>query len=301
MDKQYIFRRTDFSADQLLWDIEDNVGIKVGRYSLQESMSGALNTSGNEITVIIYGVEQLPTAPPYFQGRVLTLEEEKELEATILGHRPRPAKYKGNFSGPVTRYADSVGRVLVRNKTTTDEKYASGFLFEQRDRFLTAAHVVDPDRLELIGIEFGDKLVKARILQIDLLHDVALLQLDHPVMAAPFRIRYPFIDPNSLGSQCIVIGFPSIPGMEHSPSFYEVSLVSQKHNYIMKQDLIELSTHLGSGCSGAPVLSLDHSLVGMIVGFPDDGGHETTSTSRIIWPKWTPVAVPCNELASWNR
>lgn len=299
MDKIYKFHRTGYSAHQLLWDIEDNVGVRVGRHSEQESVSGALNTSGNEITVVVYGPEQSPTTPPYVQGKVLSAEEEEQLELAIMQHTPRAPNYQGELSDAVTRYADSVGRVLVREKSTGDEKYASGFLYERRDCLLTAAHVIEPEKFDLAGIEFSNSLVEAKIIKVDLLHDIALLKLHRPVSASPFRIRYPFVAPGSLGKHCVVIGYPSIPGMEHSPSFYEVSLVSKKRNYIMQQDLIELSTHLGSGCSGAPVLTIDHSLIGMIVGFPDDGTGETGR--RVIWPKWTPVAVPSNELAAWNQ
>lgn len=300
MQKVYRFRRTGYDPEQLAWDIEDHLGIKIMAYHAHDFVVGHMNTAGDEITISIYEMDQDPRAAARGVrrlGRLLTREEEEALAEVVAQHVPRQRIYRGNLAGAVTRYKDSVARIIVRDKASGDEKYASGFLYQNNRTLVTAAHVVDPDRLDLLGIEFPSGRVEGRVSKFELLHDLALLDLSVSVPASPFRIRHDLVVPDHLGTACVVIGYPDIPGMEPSPSFYEVSLVSLKRNYVMQQDLVELSTHLGSGCSGAPVLTLDHSLVGMIVGFPSR--EHVGADTQIIWPKWTPVAVTCNEIGRW--
>lgn len=299
MHKVYQFHRSGYDAEQLAWDIEDHLDIKIMAYHAHDSVVGYINTGGDEITICIYERDQEPRATSSVRllGRLLTQEEENALAEVVAQHVPRPRIYRGNLAGAVTRYKDSVARIIVRDRASGDEKYASGFLYQSNRTLMTAAHVVDPDKLELLGIEFPSGRVQGRIKKFELIHDLALLDLSVPVPASPFRIRHDLVVPDHLGTACVVIGYPDIPGMEPSPSFYEVSLVSLKRNYVMQQDLLELSTHLGSGCSGAPVLTLDHSLVGMIVGFPSR--EHIGADTQIIWPKWTPVAVTCNEIGKW--
>lgn len=301
MHKVYRFRRTGYDAEQLAWDIEDRLDIKIMAYHPHDSVVGHMNTGGDEITIFIYEpIHQLQTESGVLQqGKLLTLEEENALAEVVAQHVPRPRVYRGNLAGAVTRYKDSVARIIVRDKASGDEKYASGFLYQNNRTLMTAAHVVDPDKLEILDIKFPSGSVQGRITKFESLHDLALLDLAVSVPASPFRIRHDLVVPDHLGTACVVIGYPDIPGMEPSPSFYEVSLVSLKRNYVMQQDLLELSTHLGSGCSGAPVLTLDHSLMGMIVGFPSR--EHIGADTQIIWPKWTPVAVTCNELGKWVK
>jgi hypothetical protein len=154
---------------------------------------------------------------------------------------------------------------------------------------MTAAHVVEKGKWEVQTIEFGTTQCESHICYYNLKSDIAILKLNQNIRESPIRVRSTLTMPRDLGMGCVAIGYPNIPGMEPSPSIYELSIVSVKQNYIMGQRLFELSTHLGSGMSGAPVLNDQLSLVGMVIGYPGEDGP---------WPKWTPVAVTYDELCS---
>jgi hypothetical protein len=272
----YEFHRTGFDADQLAMDIEDALGLAI----FTVPQEAGLNTYGQERIVVTT------------KSRDLSPEELEKLRKVIAEHVPRPFIYKGNFARVVTQHAPSVGRVVVRCKETGEEKFASGFLFKCRDRLLTAAHVVEKGKWEIQCIEFGNTKANGTLVYYDLKRDIALLVLAQEIKASPIKIRYSLRMPEDLGMNCVGVGYPNIPGMEPSPSFYELSIVSRKFNYIMGQQLLEMSTHLGSGMSGAPLLNEQLSLAGMVIGYPGEDGP---------WPKWTPVAVPCNELTTLSE
>lgn len=301
MEKHYVFRKSNYDAEQLAWDIEDRVGIRIMAYHTTDSVFGYMSTGGDEIRVAIYQSYRETRQPSAVQqlGKILTVEQEDLLSETIAQHVPRHRIYRGNLSGTVTRYRDSVARILVRNRSTGEDKYASGFLYESSRILFTAAHVVDSRHFDVLGIEFPKQRVDGRIVKIDLRHDMAMLELDKSIDASPLRVRHDLLIPDHLGTSCVVIGYPDIPGMEPSPSFYKVTPVSLKHNYVMSQDLIELSTHLGSGCSGAPVVTANHSLIGMVIGYPSRENSDDIPP-EIVWPKWTPGAVTCNEVRHWG-
>lgn len=221
----------------------------------------------------------------------LTVSEERTLGEVIERHLPRSAGWSGRFANVVDHYASAVGRIIVASKDTGDEKFATGFLFDTRCLLLTAAHVVDPERLELQYVEFGDRRVGAVVKTVDHKSDIATLELDAPVEASPLRIRLP---PTSVawGSECVVIGFPNIPGMEPTPpSVYELQLASVKRNYIVGERLLDLSTHLGSGFSGSPVIDGRHALLGIVIAFPEEHVPANDESAAPVWPRWTPWAI----------
>lgn len=296
---EYVFHRTGYDAGQLAWDIEDETDLCIGGSGSEgiSVLEGYMNTGGDEIRIVTYEPDTIPAAPAgiIFRARRLTPLDEERLRQVVEGHVPRQVLYRGRLAAPVTRYARSVARVLVRNTETGEERFATGFLFERRDLLLTAAHVVTQP-FELAAIEFGDLIVRGQVECHDALRDVALVTLDRNLQAPPLRIRRAIVAPADVGMDCVVMGFPDIPGMMPSPSVYELRVASIRRNYMMNQGVLELSTHLGSGCSGAPVLNDRHSLLGMVIGYPSS---DHVADARYPWPKWTPIAVTCNELSAY--
>lgn len=275
MAREYIFKRSAFDADQLALDIEDALGFTI----FGSPQEASLFTRDGQITFT-------------HQLRDLTDEEVARLQNTIEEHIPRPYIYKGNFSRLITRYAPSTGRILVKNDETGEERFATGFIYRKRDCLITAAHVVEKMKWTVQAIEFGTTRCESSLSYYDLKRDIAVLRLDREIRESPIRVRFRLTMPRDLGMGCVAIGYPNIPGMEPSPSIYELSIVSVKQNYIMGQKLFEMSTHLGSGMSGAPVLNNHLSLVGMVIGYPGEDGP---------WPKWTPVAVTYDEICSLDE
>lgn len=300
---KYIFRRTGHDPTQLAWDIEDQTDLRIGGSGSDglHTIEGYINTSGDTVQVVLYEEGSIPTAPEglSFRARTLNHLEEEHLREVVMNHVARPMIYHGGMAPVVTRYAWSVARILVKNSQTGDEKFATGFLFESRDMFLTASHVVTLPFV-IQRIEFGNMSIGGEVVRNDVKRDIALLRLDREIQAPSLRIRRAIRAPDDLGMECVVVGFPNIPGMESSPSIYELRLASIRKNYLMGQDVIELSTYLGSGCSGAPVLNARHSLIGMVVGYPDEQRGDHDAGRGYPWPKWTAVAVPCNELVGWR-
>lgn len=126
------------------------------------------------------------------------------------------------------------------------------------------------------------------------LKDIALLRLEREVQGLPIRIRLAIQMPQDQGMHCVALGFPDIPGFHPSMSAREVRVIAKRTCYLPKQELLELSEHLGSGMSGSPVLNDRLGLVGMIAGFPSS---EDTST----WPKWSIYAIPSDEIESFCK
>ncbi|MDT7042769.1 serine protease [Candidatus Nitronereus thalassa] len=284
--KKYVFQKEkgSFNPDQLAMDIEEKLNISIFGRGPYAPIEGFLSTKDGEIIVSIYQEDKLPN----FSARHLTPDEEERLAKIISEHKPYKETHRGPHARVVSRFSPSIGRILVKNQKTGDEKFATGFLFKQTDWLMTAAHVVEKDKWVIQQIEFGSTVVSCNeVLYYDLQKDLALLRLGKKISSSPVFIRQKLNYPDDLGMRCAVLGYPNIPGMEPSPSIYEISIVSQKNNYLMKQNLLEMSTHLGSGMSGTPVLNDNLSLVGIVIGFPGEEGP---------WPKWTPVALPCNEI-----
>lgn len=298
--KSYSFSRHFDDAwcdyEQVIWQIEDELNLKLMRYSIGEHVEGSSDgtTSFDHLDLSITFYTEVDDLE-YRDGlrtRTLTSGEEEALGEIVGRHCSRPREWRGNYADVVLHYAPSVGRIVVRANVTGDEKFASGFLFGTRTRLVTAAHVVDPDVVTLEFVEFGDHRVSAQIDRLDRRTDVAILTLDEPVAGSPLRTREQG-RPSGWGSPCLVVGFPNIPGMEPTPpSIYELQLTSLKRNYLIGEVLLELSTHLGAGFSGSPVLDDRHSLLGVVVAFPEEHDpQEVQEPGGPIWPRWTPVAI----------
>ena len=286
---EYWFHLNGCRFDQLLWEIEDKIGLRLMAYEEGDETDGYANGGGTD------------SSGPYdfdvFIKRPLTTTEQDLLAEVVAAHIPRARLYRGNAVNVVTRYSTRVGRLLVRNANTGEDRFASGFLFDRPDLLMTAAHVID-NPWQLQRVEFGEVKMHAKPLRIDTRKDIAILRLERPINGSPLRVRHVLEDTQCLGLECVVVGFPDIPGMEPSVSVYGVRIASVRNDYLMGQNVIERSTHLGSGASGAPVMSKRQNLVGMVVGYPErqDGGDKAYP-----WPKWTPVAVMNRKLIAWRQ
>jgi hypothetical protein len=294
--KQYIFTMTVLEPEQLALELEAEFGIQLWADHDPDTINGYLENETGKMTIHIYTEDRDPPRDgmPKLCGRTLTPQEEIRLQQLVARHVPSPSVYRGIMSRPVTYYTPAIGRILVWDNRDSKEKAATGFLFLNRDMVLTAFHVVDPAHITLNGIEFGSHNIGCTILHHDPLKDIALLRLEREVESLPIRIRLAIQMPQDQGMQCIALGFPATPGFHPLMSAREVRVVAKRASYVEKQELLELSEHLGSGMSGSPVLNDRLGLVGMIAGFPSS---EETDT----WPKWPIHAIPSDEIGSFCK
>lgn len=226
--------------------------------------------------------------------RILSAAEEATIRDLIEASSAVPLVWDGaELNNVAGRYFDSVGRVLLIDRRG-DNRFASGFLYRERNLLVTAAHVVDPAYLELASVQFGEFSTSGAVIRLDREKDIGLVRLDEPAPGRPIAINRP-VHTLKAGTRAVVIGHPNMPGLEPTPSIYELKIASVKRSYLMKTDLIELSTHLGGGFSGAPLLDEGHTLVGMVVAYPDSEGGDDVAIGK--WPRWTPLAVGSDEIA----
>ncbi len=290
--QRYKFQK-EVNCWQLGCEIEDFLGVKVAGYGSDCCLEGTVMLRGKELEICIFG-DDLPSdkSSYIYQSRILSADEELVLARIVAAHSPQRGIYKGKMANVLSRYSESICRISVINKKNGDRKFATGFLFEKFDQIMTAAHVIDPDQQEIDEIIFGCKTVELdKIILLDRTHDIALIKTKEKVLKSPFRIRIRReVDNDFYGMECMVLGFPNIPGTEPSCSFYPVSIISFKRYYLKKtQELLELSINLGPGCSGAPIINELHSLVGVVIGYPSSEG-------EIEGHKWMSFAVPCNRI-----
>jgi Trypsin. len=289
--QRYKFQKNNVDCWQLGCEIEDFLRIQVAGYGSDCYLEGQVWLRGKELEICIFG-DDLPSDKSSYRylRRILSAEEESVLAQIVAAHSPKKEIYKGKMANVISRYSESICRISVTNKENGDSKFATGFLFEEFDQIMTAAHVIDPDEQDIEEIIFGSKKVELdEILFLDRAHDIALIKIKEKVLKSPFRIRRE-LDNNIYGMECLVLGFPNIPGTEPSCSVYPVSIISVKKNYLKKgQELLELSINLGSGCSGAPIINELHSLIGMVIGYPSNEG-------EIEGQKWRSFAAPCDRI-----
>jgi S1-C subfamily serine protease len=288
--QRYKFQK-EVDCWQLACEIEDLLKIQLAGYGSACCLEGQVWLRGKELEICIFG-DDLPSDKSSYKylRRILSAEEESILAQIVAAHSPKKEIYKGKMSNVLSRYSESICRISVTDKENGDSKFATGFLFEEFDQIMTAAHVIDPDEQIIEEIIFGSKKVELdKILFFDRTHDIALIKIKEKVLKSPFRIRQE-LDDNIYGMECLVLGFPNFPGTEPSSSFYPISIISVKKNYLKKEQyLLELSINLGSGCSGAPIINGLHSLIGMVIGYPSNEGESERH-------KWMSFAVPCDKI-----
>jgi RNA-directed DNA polymerase len=288
----YVFRRDGIEFDQLLIDIEDEIGIRLRPFREGDIVEGYLKKQPDGVSLLLCNEDKETSAesPHKPRKRILNITEEKRLGQLIDEHVPQPLAYQGQFGRAVTRYAASIGRIIVTDKDQI-EKFATGFLFAKPDLVLTAAHVVNSKYVTVGFIEFGNVQAHCKILDCDEKTDIAVLKLDREIYVHPIKIRYALQMPRDRGVKCVAIGFPNMPGFNPDSDVRELSITGIRSNYLLKQELLALSVDLGPGMSGSPIIDEHLSLVGMVIGYPSDGNGDGGKQG-----KWSASAVSCNEI-----
>lgn len=291
----YWFPKLPLNPYQLTLDFEEALGINLLPETDSDEIDGHLKIHTKTVSVEICSRHPRSDRKSSSQ-RILTRQEEEILRRTYETHVPKELTFQGEMGQIVTRYAPSVGRIVVTNALGV-QKFATGFIVSKQNLMLTAAHVVDPEQLEIQFVEFEKVQVKCKILWLDMSLDVALLELEQQVNAWPLRIKRPLRMPQDRGMHCVTIGFPDEPGYVPRSVPVELYITDVTGNYILKQEILTLSRSLGSGTSGSPIINKARSLVGMVIGFGAEQSADDVDGNHKQKQKWSAAAVSCNDLA----
>jgi V8-like Glu-specific endopeptidase len=100
-----------------------------------------------------------------------------------------------------------------------------------------------------------------------------------------------------LGSPCLLMGYPNIPGAEPSLTIKELKVSSITPEYLeSKQKRIFFSEDIQGGFSGSPILDTTGRLIGLLIG--STGNSETTSDNGKSVNNFG-KAIPIDEIKSW--
>src|SRR5207244_2109577 len=110
-----------YNAAQLIYELEDALGILLSQYEGQEETSGWAT---------------IDNLKPQLDLRSFTPLTNAQLDVVadiITQHVPVARAYRGVFGEIVMRYGLSIGRVIVEHSETKKLNAGSGFLFARRD------------------------------------------------------------------------------------------------------------------------------------------------------------------------
>jgi len=137
------------------------------------------------------------------------------------------------------------------------ERVASGFLLEP-DIVVTAFHVIDRTNLIFVYHPLKDQFIQVSYTDFEIEDDIALLYLDTVFESVDLDIPTDLSNIFSLNTNVIMRAF--IPNIGISDVNAQVSRVYQG----IIGDIIELSARLEGGGSGAPILTQNCELLGII-------------------------------------
>lgn len=138
---------------------------------------------------------------------------------------------------------------------------ATGFIAHRPDLVVTNYHAVseaiyEPDQHRVTVHARGERKLAARLLAIDVRHDLALLQLDEAIKATPLPLR---VEQPVKGESGYSMG---------KPGGYELGIVAGSFNGMSDKEttpLIVFSGAINSGMSGGPGLDREGRVVGVNV------------------------------------
>ncbi|MCK5073397.1 MAG: trypsin-like peptidase domain-containing protein [Bacteriovoracaceae bacterium] len=158
-----------------------------------------------------------------------------------------------------------VKHYVYQIKTATDAKsskasYGTGFVVDKNGLVITNYHVVadalqDEDKNFKIFLVDGDKSIPARIVNISVIHDLALLKVKKKFKNALSISK----KPPTQGETIYSIGLPKD---------LKMSIVKGIYNGVIKSSLYEqilMSSPINSGMSGGPTLNSNVQVVGINV------------------------------------
>ncbi len=159
------------------------------------------------------------------------------------------------------RYKETLVQVrLIDNSTQSKSIIGSGFFVNDSGMIVTNYHVVSkhafkPDQYRIEVMARGDRIADARLINIDVIHDLAILQTEL------IPKRYLQIQPKSLskGERIYSLGNPLDLGMTITEGTYNGLTDDTMHERIL------LSSAINSGMSGGPSITRRGKVVGVNV------------------------------------
>ena len=151
---------------------------------------------------------------------------------------------------------------------TTDEGSGTGFFIGADGYVLTCAHVLPGDGDTIVRYrdkKFGKqrlKEAKAKILGVNVQHDLALLKIDVPDKVVPVRLAAP--REVEAGERVCVIGNPGLGSAVLDYSMTE-GIVSNANRPIDDVPHIQTSAAVNPGCSGGPMFNARGQVIGLVV------------------------------------
>jgi len=127
------------------------------------------------------------------------------------------------------------------------------------DLVLTAAHVIEDDRIQKVVI--GKEIYRAKVLRRFTENDVAILQILTTKPLPSIKLGVP--NPVFLGDFNFTVGYPAIEMLGTNPKFYR-SYISGLEGPNGNPEMIQMSADGGLGLSGGGVFQMDGCLIGLI-------------------------------------
>lgn len=139
----------------------------------------------------------------------------------------------------------------------------SGFFFDDQNRVLTAHHVVEGRRVEIVVQTHSGEVLPARVIGVDPSTDLAVLAVE-----APEGRRYPPLpagdsDAIRVGDVVIALGAPL--GLENTATFGIVSQKGRRVGKLTYESFIQTDASINPGTSGGPVLDAEGRWIGVSV------------------------------------
>jgi S1-C subfamily serine protease len=200
----------------------------------------------------------------------------KSSAAQPLATNPPPGKPAGNATpapisltsqmpncetGWVTRvYRDARSSVV---RIDSADGLGTGFLFYSPRYVATAFHVVELGRGLTITAADGSQQ-NAEVVLVDRAHDLAILELEHPIANA--RPLEPSFDPAPVGTPVLVIGHPFALLDRFNQNLQGLLYWSATQGIVSERsdEFLQVDAAVNPGNSGGPLLGCDGRMLGLV-------------------------------------
>lgn len=161
--------------------------------------------------------------------------------------------------------------VTGRSGESADEDIGSGVLISAEGKVVTAAHVVEDADQVMVEL-INDQKIRARVVAVSLMTDVAVLQLDKAprgVVAA----RLGDSDRVEVGDDIFVVGAPY--GLSYTLTAGRVSARRRERStfgLLSPTEFLQTDAAINSGNSGGPVFNMTGEVVGIVSSSVSESG-----------------------------
>lgn len=171
----------------------------------------------------------------------------------------------------------------------TPKQYGTGFAVSKIGQVVTAAHVVKgASKVEVLA---KGKLFKARVIQIDPLNDLAVLQVEGMELPAlPLRQSTDVM----VGQSVFTVGFPNIELQGSNPKMTKGD-ISSLTGLQDSPTCWQISVPIQTGNSGGPLIDDDGNVIGVIVSRLNscqDGSGNTVATQNVNYAVKSAYLLP---------